>query len=249
MPTVHIPLLLKFGEKEHIEKLLNEGTIFMHRLGHYVELEKDELQKELKRADRYEGLYARYRPESVKIIVDGKEIEGLAEFVDIRLNEIMDKYVYCMAAIKIERIYDYKAGKIPKLIPEELEKFGDHCTVIFATGEFVKRFRETFDVEQLDFVSYVDLKNTEGRIGPFKKDLAFQNQLEFRILVKNHTNSKSPMIGQIGSLEGLAFNMETKSLEEGLTRKIVVKLKDKEGKDIEMSFLDFLIWRYENLDL
>ncbi|MBA2876494.1 hypothetical protein HNR31_003312 [Anoxybacillus caldiproteolyticus] len=31
--------------------------------------------------------------------------------------------------------------------------------------------------------------------------------------------------------------METKSSEEELTRKIVVKLEIKEGKDIEMSFL------------
>ncbi|MFE4140691.1 hypothetical protein ACFX4I_02325 [Peribacillus sp. YIM B13472] len=241
MGEFFIPLLLKFGTQENIESLLNDGTIYMNRLGHYVELEKDELEKKIKRADRYDGLHMRFKPTGVTMIVDDHKIEGSAKSVDITINETLEKYVYCLAGITIERLYAYKAGKITRLIPEDLEKFGEYCTVIIDTGQFVKRINDHFDVEDQKYISYIDLENTEGFIGPFKKDWGFQDQLEFRLLVKNHDNSKSPIKKNIGGLSG-AFNLETKLLEEKLTN-TTVRFNEVERE--EMNLLDVLIMRYE----
>ncbi|MDN4074320.1 hypothetical protein [Fictibacillus terranigra] len=244
MPKIDIPLLLKFGEKQHVEALLNKGNIFMQRLGHYKDLEKDELQKKIKRADKYDGVFERYKSPKVTITVEGQEIELRTGFVDISLDEIMDSYVYCMAGISIDRIYDYKAGKIDRLIPKELEKFGEGCAVITDTADFVKKFKNTFPVEYLNFIEYIDLENTNGRIGPFKKDLAFKEQLEFRFIMKNEEGNKGHLTKEIGALSG-AFCTDSYEIETTLTKKLIGRVKTTDGKEKEMDFIDFLIARYE----
>ncbi|USK32268.1 hypothetical protein LIT25_16890 [Bacillus sp. F19] len=246
MATVHAALLLKFGEKSHMEALLKTGNVFMQRLGHYKDLEEDELQKEIKRADKFEGIFERYKEGKITFRVEGKEIKSSSKAINVRLNEIMDSFIYCMTWISIERINDFKAGKIERLIPIELEKFGEYCTVITNPGAFVNKFTSTFDVKALDFVEYVDLENTEGRIGPFKKDLSFKEQLEFRFIVNNEEGNKI-LIKDIGSLEeDAAFTFETKDLEKSLSKDLVATVFNEEGKEETINFIDFLINRYNS---
>lgn len=43
-------LLFKFGDKEHMEALINSGELYLQTLGHYSDLEHRE------RGDKYEGV-------------------------------------------------------------------------------------------------------------------------------------------------------------------------------------------------
>lgn len=235
-----VSLLLKFGEKQHIENLLNEGQIYMQRIGHYRDLEKDEIQKSIKRADKYDGLYERRKIENEKIYITigDHEIELKAKNVDYRLDEIMNSYIYCMAGITPERLYDYKNGKLKRLIPKSLEKFGEYCAVITDISDFIYKFKEHFEIIDRAFIEYIDLANANGIIGPLKKDIAFKDQLEYRFIVKNRNGTKEPLKGKIGPLNG--FLVATAELEELLTKRAVAVIKN-EDKEERIGLIDFII--------
>lgn len=233
-----------------MKTLLEDGSIHMQTINYYHNLDSDEVEKRIKRSDSREGIHRRFdsKDPNFSLIIDGVKIKDINGGVDIRKNIDMESFIFCMTGLTMQRIYDYKSGKIQKLIPNEMYAFGDYCTVIIQPSNFLEKFTSRFSVKDKRFIDYVDMDNTYGKIGPFKKDISFQEQMEFRILVNNDGTGNEILTENIGDLRGedvSATIVETSHLEEFLTEDLHVNVKFVD-QEMRLQLLDFLIRRYES---
>lgn len=245
MGKIHLPLLLKFGRKQDMESLCEKGQIFMNKVKHYVELEKQEIERENGRADVLEGLENRYQANEVVIYIDDTPINDLVHTVDIHLDSNMEKYIYCMAVLPTDRIKAFKRGEVETLIPHELHKMGEYCTYIYPPNHFIELFKAAFMVEEFNLISYEDLDIINGKVGLFRKHINFKNQFEFRIVVSNPEKTEGPLIRDIGNLKNTFFSdcVRTEDLESILTDPTTVKVTRNSDSEIleEMSMIDLLV--------
>lgn len=198
MENIYIHELIKFGKYEHM-KALQEGKIFARPLSYFQNTEQAELDK-ASRHDQYEGTLELHQPKILmeqggNVLVANPEGEILADITPsiigpIRASNgyIKSTPVFCMSAIHSELLNNYQNGKVPVLIDNRFEEFGDYVLIIYDYTKFiekVKKLCEKYTSNKIapvpGIVKYVDINNYHGKYGVFKKPFEFSYQIEFRI--------------------------------------------------------------------
>ncbi len=176
--------LLKFGEKQHIEALRNDGLLYMRPLADFIKLESD-----MARGDSFEGMTRVIQPAHVKhLILDAPGFgshavnpSGLIGPVRVGLGKTAACNIYCMFAITKPRDGD--------LVSSQNLQFGDFFVIVLNSDEFLDRvINAARDAGLCHFesrlVEYYDPETYSGEVGRFRKRSLFAYQNEFRIAVE-----------------------------------------------------------------
>ena len=197
-----IYLFLKFGNKQNMEDLLYNGTIYLNTIEYFKNLEEQGL-----RGDDYEGVSFIRNYHEYKILKCEMRFEnGNAlpinpiEF-SVRESNNIQGNIYSLYAIKTPDILEPNY-----IIDSKVQDFGSHCVVIRDTVRFIERIKTQIKQLGLDsffgVVNYYDKKKANGDISIFNKPKEFDFQKEFRIVVPNDENR--PLVLKIGNMSEYA---------------------------------------------
>lgn len=200
---------IKFGKKEHMQLLL-QGEIYMRRLSYYRSEELSDQRK-----DHNEGVIRRdksvineFKLKDNKITINGDCV------IEERNSAIDSMFIYCLFGPEI----DFSQERNFKVYLDEgiLDGFGDYALLIQEPQIFIERLILSFEKEDLiwdkGFVKYIDYGNTFGEIGPFKKDLFYKPQCEYRFGAFKESDCDF-QIFKIGSISDIAFIIPVEDLK------------------------------------
>jgi hypothetical protein len=178
-------VLLKFGKREHMEALREQGLLHLMPQSYFAKLEGDGV-----RSDGFEGTDRIYLPSDLvqltiegpcddkgtirKIVIPSSDLAGP---LSITLTTTPRFNLYCMHGLRrpIERIDERNLG------------FGDSFVLILNTQAFLDRAlaatRAAHFSMDYRFVEYCDLSSHSGDWGVFRKPHEFAYQSEFRLAV------------------------------------------------------------------
>ena len=188
--------LIKFGQKEHLEALLDEGIIYMNNIDYFRRYEKS-CPGHL-RGDRYE-CFDRISQHNTIIFFDESpwEIDGVTVFEN---RNTYPGYLYCMYAI-------HSDNSNPQIDNRMLD-FGEYAVIILNPREFIDRILSYCAKNHLCPncfpVQYYDESIKEGLLHPFEKRDKYAYQSEARIYI-HATNPQEQMVLRIGALNDIAF--------------------------------------------
>lgn len=201
---------LKFGSKDNIRDLYENGTVYCNPVQYFRELEDGRL-----RGDSYEGIsrITNYPPGTFRISVAGKEIDRDFEYINLHLKHAYETVLgniyslYCVASTNI-------GEQSPFRIDQRCAEFGTHFLLIKNNPLFLSRVEKALRNQKLKFrhgfVRYYDCYRHNGPVDLFQKsnDFAFQNEFRFYIQRK----ATDPLILNIGSLRGMAEIYDAEAL-------------------------------------
>lgn len=201
MRTFYIHCLIKFGSKEAITDLFENGTIYCNPVQYFKTLE-DKF-----RGDSYEGTSYIHNlpPGQLKISIGGRQVDKEFNYLACHLKEAYEKTLgniynlYCLSS-KILR------GDKPIKIDERIKDFGDTALLIKDNPKFLSLIQNKLERMRLQYfqglVEYYDKYIYTGKINVFKKPSEYAYQNEFRLYIRRH--SDEPLKFQIGSLKEIA---------------------------------------------
>jgi hypothetical protein len=194
-------LLLKLGQKEHLETL-GKGLLYMNSLAYFTSLEADPA-----RGDPYEGTDSVIQPCDIGEFIIDPQIPGfekicvaptdLAGPVRIALQRTSSCNIFCLFAIN-------KPIEGP-IFPKSYQWFGDSFLLFTHTQEFLSRVmaaakRQGLKVEGR-LVEYYDEIKYSGATGRFRKPSIYSHQCEYRIVLE--TGLQGPFRFEIGDLRDI----------------------------------------------
>jgi len=170
-------MLLKFGQRQHIESFRNDGLLHMNSSDYFSTIENDHV-----RADRFEGtdqiqqphdiLHIRIETGDKVFLLKPQDLAGpvLVNFGRSRYN------IFCMFSIGNPADGFF--------VDERNFAFGDSFTIVLNTQAFVDRVCAAAAALGLDCeyrqIEYYDGATHSGETGPFLKPSNFAYQQEFR---------------------------------------------------------------------
>ena len=206
--------LLKFGKKEHMEALYNEGLFYMNTFDYFINLEDNGDG----RADRYEATVEYFAGNGLDDITitlgsGDDQITLSRENGTLSVAMITDtpeySHLYSMTAIDTEW-----ALKNDLLLDERNFADGkDYVVIIHDFNKFVERLTNKLNENKwnskLSFIEYIDEHNYSGQMGCFRKFDKFSYQNEWRCAVLQN-GIKEPITITLGSLADIAFTPRNK---------------------------------------
>jgi hypothetical protein len=180
-------VLMKFGQREHLEALRSDGLLHMNPQAYFAKIEKDTVRR-----DPFEGTDRIYPPVDVKrLVIKGpadaagtiKEIvitsADLAGPLSVTLTTTHRYNLFCM--------YGLAAPLAPPFVDERNFQFGDSFILILNTQAFLDRACAAIEAagfgREYRFVTHYDPVTHSGETGVFRKPRDFAYQKEFRIAV------------------------------------------------------------------
>ena len=214
MNTTNSVLLVKFGEKEHLERLKN-GEIFFSKISNY---RNDGTHF---RGDRLEGKYL-IDPTSVKIFdKNGTNLlEGLPPPTEVVKGyaDDDDTLMFCAAGLSTNNLIEVEKNryKLTKAFKKSMQEFGAYA-LIFWSSDLCSRVskcrKQGMDIAyETRFISYRDKSNFDEPIISnqksnidlyFVKDKKYQAQNEWRMIIDGE---KEPL--KLNHEKGYILNIE-----------------------------------------
>lgn len=214
MGKFSIKRLIKFGQKEHLEALLDEGIIYMNNIDYFRQYEAS--QPGHLRGDRYE-CFDYISQHNTIIFFDESpwKIDNVAVFEN---RSTYPGYLYCMYAIH--------SDNTNPLIDNRMLDFGEYAVIIPKPKEFIDRIQNYCAENHLHPdcapVRYYDEKTEDGPLSPFQKRNKYAYQSEARIYIRA-ANPQKQMILKIGALDDIAFLV--KRIKNQYDQNVLVYLK------------------------
>lgn len=198
---------LKFGQREHIRDLLENGHLFIN---HSTFFKKKD--SEFRRFDINEGRQSikHYKDMTFEFRAEGestwkKLFSPTGKFET--WTDLESYHLYCLYNISIE---DAKAKEYYPLDPE-IKKMGDAYLLIQKPRIFVERLLNALQSEGFKVfygqVNYYDESIDQTDLGFFAKTKEYGYQQEYRFIIKSSSNE--PLNIYLGSLEDIAELIET----------------------------------------
>lgn len=198
-PIPYWTLLMKFGRREHIEALRDEGLLFANCAEHFSKLEA---AKDRVRADPFEGTDRIVQAKDIsRFVIESKGRaplvlgpENFASPLRLYLGGAANCNVYCMYGVTWRRLH----------APCDARNFdfGDSFLAVLDTQEFLNRVGRGARERGLNCesrpVRYYDEEKYTGDTGPFRKPRRHAFQNEFRIAFRPCAGE--PLLLRIGSI-------------------------------------------------
>jgi hypothetical protein len=201
-------VLVKFGSKDHISQLRQEGLLYMNNLPYFWDIENKEL-----RGDQFDGVDGILRGDHGTIDL----LNGENGPKDIVTNWTMKIHPFDAEKINIFSMYALRpaAGTFP--VDEQNFRFGDYALVTTNTQKFINRVDLHLNTHyknnhyKADLVEYIDNAHI-GEVGPFKKLKRFAIQSEWRIVL--YDGPGGPRKIYIGSIEDISIIIPSKEINQ-----------------------------------
>lgn len=210
-----LSLLIKFGEKEHLESMLKDGNIHCKSIKWCAEHEDGNL-----RGDGFEAVIKTQFLENPEIHL--KEA-GNSKSEWMRLNVKTALYkeyhkepignLFCMSMFPVsEGIFR---------IDEKCNRFGGYLLFIHNQVEFFRRIDDALTTLGIDFccgeINYLNLHKHTGEKKLFQKDTEYSFQHEYRFHL--HTSFTDTFEFSIGNIEDIAVLFDYNYVKGFMVRK------------------------------
>ncbi len=201
MSGFFIHCFIKFGGKETINDLFENGTIYCNPV-HYFRTLEDSY-----RGDNYEGAayIKNYSPGQFSVSISGKPIGEQFSFMNLHLKGSYDKvlgniYSLFWLSSKVLR------GDQPVRLDKRLKNFGEYVLLVRDNPVFLERIEKAIQRKRLYYemglVEYYDKRIYTGAVDVFNKPSEYSYQNEFRLYIRRR--SDEPIIFHIGNLKDIA---------------------------------------------
>jgi len=196
-------LLIKFGKKEHLQKMLQSGQIRFGLIREFME------SNETERGDKFEGAYEIINNGFTEITSQhptlGTHTFKLDPNLPARLMQTnMDPHCsFSCYALTYEMFCESTVHDIDKRLLE----FGEYAIIIKNPREFISRIHKELNNKgfkaEANLIEYLNF-NQDGKISPnfFTKSDELKHQNEMRLLIEN-AEEESVTI-EIGSIRDIA---------------------------------------------
>ena len=211
-----IRVYIKFGQKEHLEKMQKEGLFYCNTITFFSKLEDD------LRGDPFESVSKLKYYE--KAIFQLKPVnEPSAEWKSLNANDVLYKEhfeeplgnLFCMSAFKMTPKKEISLFNFDERF---LEKF-EYCLMILRQDLFIERLQ--LALAKLEFktciklVEYYNLHKFSGSKTLFQKDIKYNWQEELRIvLYTDKYEMNDPYRFSIGSIEDISEIIDLKKTKK-----------------------------------
>lgn len=206
-----IKMFLKFGKEEHIQDLLENGTIFMNSIQYFRKFEDNGL-----RGDNFEGITELKNYPSGEFEI--KSLNHKGKYISLQVRESYEEVlgnIYSLYAISSLTVPNPIGFKIDK----KNKEFGTHCLLVKNNPEFLIRIEKRLNEMNLKFrhgfVDYYDKDKKNGKINLFQKPNEYKYQNEFRFYVGRE--SIEPIKIEIGNIKDIAEIYKSEDIIETLT--------------------------------
>jgi len=214
-------LFFKFGKKEHLQSLVQEGCIFCNTIQFFQKTEQNS-----QRYDPDEALDYYFPGNQIKSLsFQGEKFEPTGvKSIAIRLNEKQYTHIFSLTAICLNTVKESDFDFNERFWKD----FGDHIAVVVNSEKFIQHLLQKLKSENLPYkaglVEYVNANEEAGEMGVFKKFSNFAWQKEFRIAIcaPNLSKKNKPLILHLGDLSSVIKGPFPK-IEELFKIKIVPK--------------------------
>jgi len=194
--------LVKFGEKDHILQLRDEGFLYMNNLPCFWRVEDEEL-----RGDPCDGVDELARGANGTVSKEGTELplEITGWTMRIHPPEPEKINLFCMYALRPS------FGSFP--VNDKNLRFGEYALVVTNVPEFIKRIESRFAADGIygdaNLVECVD-DDYVGEVGPFRKLRRFAYQSEWRVVCYKGPGEARELA--IGSIQDISLVFESAKL-------------------------------------
>lgn len=192
MSAFRIQALIKFGKREHLDRMLKYGEIYMNNIDFYRNYERS--NPEHLRGDLYECYDIVSNHNTIKFPNNDLVINDVVVYEN---KGTYTGYLYCMYAI-----YDNY------LVDKRMLDFGEYAVVIFNPKEFINRIKKYCSSNNLypncSPVSYYNENSSPLMLHPFTKRIKYAYQSEARIYIHNSKPTDYLCI-TIGNIEDIAY--------------------------------------------
>ena len=201
MPTIFC--LIKFGKREHLEKLQRMGQM------RFTSLESFRQTKEQQRGDELEGALEIVNGGFTEVNCEHPTL-GTFNFKIDEQSETRflktDASPYCIFSCYALTYEMLNTADIYK-IDERMAEFGDHALVIKNPRQFIDRVHEQLIIQnkswKTNLTQYRDLTSAGNfRADLFTKSDKYIHQNEFRFLFESDNNS--PQFIELGSIKDIS---------------------------------------------
>lgn len=196
-------LLLKFGKREHVLQLREEGLLYMNNLPYFWRLEDREL-----RGDPFDSVDQIERGRKGIALPDSTELPPIKVTnwtIRILPFEPEKINIFCMYALRPS------AGTFP--VDARNFQFGDYALVVTNVPQFLDRISSCLERQgvrgEADLVKYVDNKHI-GKVGPFRKLKFFAYQSEWRLVCYDGPGKARRV--RIGGIKDISIVMRSKEV-------------------------------------
>lgn len=201
--AIQIVAFAKFGSKEFMEDLLNNGTVFLNTVNVFKELDDNY------RGDKDEGVSDIIQAEHALLelqlppVLGGQTIRlnkenGLVGPIKISDKDYTNTNIYSLYMIYADE--SFKAD-------DKVLQFGDYFVMIHDPKEFMNRMNKALDTGGYQYsygpVTYIDKGEYQGSMNIFNKFSEYSYQNEYRYHVINHEDK--PIILKLGNLNDIAM--------------------------------------------
>lgn len=192
---------LKFGKKIHLEDL-RKGKVYCNTLQHFTVTEENYDG----RRDEDENVFSfKFLENAIFTITPSNKVD-YHQFTakNIHLKERILSPVGNLFCLYLLNVYDFPKGEEIS-VDNRCKEFGNHLLVISDVREFMKRIKTKLEELNYGFkaqlVTYKNFQKYSGGKSWFEKDLAFDYQKEYRILIT--TPLSEALILDIGNIEDI----------------------------------------------
>ena len=217
--------LFKFGKSERIQRLYNEGELYLNTVYYFKNLEDKNL-----RGDKDESITQNWQSSRTEVVINGrhlKDVVGPIKFYFPQEDRHQFTNIFSMTALCIgDEVND------DKIFDDRIKGFGDEAIIIFDPKKFFLRLSESAknlaDEGNLQYfkgniVKYFDFNTYHGDLDIFGKSQEYSWQKEWRLGVRS-LNHLDPFLLKIGSLKDIA---EVVKIEDFFNGKIKISFAAK----------------------
>ena len=194
---------IKFGEKEHMEKLHFEGEVYCKPISYFNQIEEKDF-----RGDKNDGVAYLKQIKDIRFKHQGMTIATALKGQLYGRNPKDIGNIYCLFGLATENL-NLELKESQKLnINLNGVNFGDTAVWIYDPGEFKKRVEKALKKNNYEFnfspVVYLDYSKYEGELSPFTKSDIYKPQSEVRFWIPNQKNCDLKInIGNISDISGI----------------------------------------------
>lgn len=199
-------LFIKFGAKEHLERMQKEGHFFCNTITYFSKLEDNNV-----RGDKFESTFNfQYGENLILKLKDANSSE--AGWKKLKVPKMLfQKYydeplgsLFCMSAFQLSPTQDVKIFSFD-------EKFYDYkyALLVYNQVEFFERLKKAGEKLKHricgDLVEYLDLHKYSGERTLLQKDVTYSWQEEYRIIIYTDKHLQiDPFEFFIGNIEDIS---------------------------------------------
>lgn len=195
--------IIKFGKKEHIEELYQNGVVYMQRAENYNQIKHKEI------GDKNENLTQLFQSNAIKLFVNEEEIR-IIKNLKIKESNRKNPFIFSSFALTENQ---FRNGI--NIISENILDFGDTALLVTNFDKFFNLIKKNINVSDnlyCNLVEYIDETKYHGNMSVLKKLKQYEHQNEHRIVLEPSNNTENFIKISIGSLKNVAQIFSSKEL-------------------------------------